>query len=186
MLFLLYINDIQDNISSRIRLFADDSIVYWEIHSDLDHTIFQQDLLTLAERSNWLMDFNVKKRAILCITRKRSPSLFQYSILGQSLSVDHHGYLGVQAYLMTSDGTIIVTKPPTKLTEPLVFRTLGPCTKEVKKRAYETLVRPHLEYAAEVWNPHTIGLTGVDSLKQVQRAAARFIYADYHRTTHAV
>ena len=36
-LFLLYINDIQDNISSRIRRFADDSIVYREIHSDLEH-----------------------------------------------------------------------------------------------------------------------------------------------------
>ena len=30
-LFLLYINDIQDHITSRIRLFADDSIVYREI-----------------------------------------------------------------------------------------------------------------------------------------------------------
>ena len=86
-LFLLYINDIQDNISSRIRLFADDSIVYREIHSDLDHTILQQDLQTLTEWSNnWLMDFNVKKCAILSITRKRSPFLFQYSIFGQPLS----------------------------------------------------------------------------------------------------
>ena len=43
-------------------------------------------------------------------------------------------------------------------------------------------MRPRLEYAAEVWNPHTT--TGVDNLEQVQRAAARFIYADYRRTTH--
>ena len=184
-LFLLYINDIQDNISSRIRLFADDSIVYREIHSDLDHTILQQDLQTLAEwSSNWLMDFNVKKCAILSITRKRSPFLFQYSIFGQPLSrVDHHDYLGVSIShdLRWNDHCHQTIKKANR-TLGLLRRTLRPCTKEVKKRAYETLVRPRLEYAAEVWNPHTT--TGVNNLEQVQRAAARFIYADYRRTTH--
>ena len=37
MLFLLYINDIADNVDSQMRLFADDSIVYREICSPEDH-----------------------------------------------------------------------------------------------------------------------------------------------------
>ena len=65
-LFLLYINDINDHIKSKIKLFADDSIVYREIWSPEDHNILQQDLDTLAEWSKtWLMHFNVKK---MCFT----------------------------------------------------------------------------------------------------------------------
>ena len=48
-LFLLYINDIQDNIHSQIRLFANDSIIYREMKDHDDHLILQQDLQILAE-----------------------------------------------------------------------------------------------------------------------------------------
>ena len=48
-LFLLYINDIQDNIHSQIRLFANDSIIYREIKDHDDHLILKQDLQILAE-----------------------------------------------------------------------------------------------------------------------------------------
>ena len=52
-------------------------------------------------------------------------------------------------------------------------RTLKPCNLEVKERAYLTLVRPILEYAAPVWNPFTD--TDVNRIEQVQKNAARFI-----------
>ena len=63
----------------------------------------------------------------------------------------------------------------------LLRRTLGPCTKDVKTKAYEMLVRPQLEYASEAWNPTSV--TQVNQLEQVQRAAARFVHRDYRRTT---
>ena len=76
-LFLLYINDINDHIKSKIKLFADDSIVYREIWSPEDHNILQQDLDMLAEWSTTLlMHFDVKKCASLSITRKRNPRYF--------------------------------------------------------------------------------------------------------------
>ena len=63
----------------------------------------------------------------------------------------------------------------------LIRRTLSPCTKEVKARAYTALVRPQLENASEAWNPHTAAV--VNSLEQVQRSAARFVHGDYRFTT---
>ena len=48
-LFLMYINDIADNINSTIRLFADDSVVYRQINSPDDHRILQEDLQKLVE-----------------------------------------------------------------------------------------------------------------------------------------
>ena len=50
VLFLLYINDITNQIQSNIRLFADDSIVYREIRSPADHHILQTDRLSKADR----------------------------------------------------------------------------------------------------------------------------------------
>ena len=46
----------------------------------------------------------------------------------------------------------------------LLRRTLSLCSKEVKSRAYQALVRPQLEYAAEAWNPHNI--TTADRLER--------------------
>ena len=37
-------------------------------------------------------------------------------------------------------------------------------------------------YASEVWNPNTI--TEINPIEQIQRAAARFVFEDYRRTTH--
>ena len=58
-----------------------------------------------------------------------------------------------------------------------IRRNLRECSIEVKKTAYTTLVRPSLEYASSVWDPHT----AIDSqcIKQVQRKAAKFTYNNY-------
>ena len=82
-----------------------------------------------------------------------------------------------------SAGTAIAKTPSKKAnrTLGLLRRTLGPCHKDVKAKAYETLVRPQLEYASEAWNPTS--KTQVDQLEKIQRAAARFVHRDYRRTT---
>ena len=52
-LFLLYINDITHQLDSRVRLFADDCLIYREIKSPDDHyRILQQDLDRLKEWSH--------------------------------------------------------------------------------------------------------------------------------------
>jgi len=47
ILFLFYINDITVNITSQMRLFADDALIYRPIHTAEDHIILflQNDLL---------------------------------------------------------------------------------------------------------------------------------------------
>ena len=80
-LFLIFINDIQDNIKSSLRLFADDCVVYREIATDDDYHLLQQVLLQLSSWSaTWQMKFNVKKCAVLSITRKRSPRIYEYHL----------------------------------------------------------------------------------------------------------
>ena len=98
VLFLLYINDINGNIKSSIRLFADDSIIYRKISSKTDHEILQTDLSQLQTWSDkWQMEFNVSKCVHLPITNKTKPSTHKYSLSGKPLStVSSHSYLGVK------------------------------------------------------------------------------------------
>ena len=185
VLFLLYINDINDHIQSTIKLFADDSILYREIQNPQDLAILQADLNTLADwADNWLMSFNVKKCAILSITRKRSPLIHTYTLREECLNrVKKHDYLGVTVSddLNWNDHCSKVSAKASR-TLGLLRRTLSPCSKRVKSRAYQTLVRPQLEYASEVWCPNTA--TQVKRIEQVQLSAARFVMSDYRRETH--
>jgi hypothetical protein len=63
LLFLLFINDITDNIKhSQLRLFADDCLIYKEVASREDQQALQEDLDTLMTWSHtWQMLFNVDK-----------------------------------------------------------------------------------------------------------------------------
>ena len=81
LLFLIFINDISQDLQSEIRLFADDSILYRPINSAKDHLIMQEDLNKLHFWSKtWQMDFNVSKCAIMTVTHKRSPSSYDYTM----------------------------------------------------------------------------------------------------------
>ena len=46
-MFLLYINDIGENIGSSVRLFADDSLIYMAVSSRNDCQRLQDDLTTI-------------------------------------------------------------------------------------------------------------------------------------------
>ena len=57
-LFLFVINDITQVTNSQLRLFADDTVLYWTINSLHDHQVVQEDLLNLTKwASDWRMDF---------------------------------------------------------------------------------------------------------------------------------
>ena len=49
LLFFLYINDLPNNLTSNVRLFADDCLLYQPIKSDNDIFLLQNDLIKLEE-----------------------------------------------------------------------------------------------------------------------------------------
>ena len=184
VLFLLYINDITSDIKSTMRLFADDSVIYRDINSEEDNISLQHDLQALSTWSQkWLMSFNVKKCAVITITRKRKPYLYNYTLCNESIPrVNSYKYLGVTVTkdLRWKEHCQLKTNAANK-TLGLLRRTLAPCPKEVKEIAYKALVRPKLEYCADAWNPYTSQC--VDNLERVQKAAARFVLRDYRSTS---
>ena len=146
------------NIQSPIRLFADDSIIYRIIKSETDNNILQSDLIQLQTWSNkWQMEFNIPKCVHLPITNKTKPRLHSYSLCGVPLStVSSQPYLGIKLdtkLTWANHITDIASKSSKVL--GMIKRTLGPCKPDVKETAYNMLVRPKLEYASPIWNPHT-------------------------------
>ena len=72
ILFLMYINDIAEGVTSQMHMFADDSIVYRQIHTPLTISLASDLNKLLYWVKTWQMDFNVSKCAILSVTTKRN------------------------------------------------------------------------------------------------------------------
>ena len=179
---MLYVNDMTDNISSPVRLFADDTIVYREIKTQKDHEALQKDLETLFQWSKtWQMSFNVTKCYALRMTKRKKPSIFTYSMDGRDLEyVDSHPYLGVH-FSDDLEWNKQVTKVTSKAKRTLgvVTRNLYDCSTEVKSRAYQALVRPIVEYASTAWYPYTE--KNISQVESIQKQAARFCTGNYER-----
>ena len=74
LLFLLYINNITDRVSSTLRLFADDCLLHRKIQSPQDSILLQKDLDILSHwASIWQIKFNTTK----CVVFRCSRSLSQ-------------------------------------------------------------------------------------------------------------
>lgn len=180
LLFLIFINDLPATILSNIRLFADDCVVYNKVTSLHDNIQLQDDLVKINKWcEEWLMPLNKSKCKLICFTRKKTVLSYQY-YLGSDLieTVPSYKYLGVK---LTSDlswnNHIEAISADTSRTLGVLRRNLRPAPPTVRKLAYDTLIRPKLEYAASIWNPHQGYL--INHLEAIQNRATRFILSTY-------
>lgn len=61
LLFLIYINDLPTNVSSKICLFADDCVLYRKVTDTADISLIQEDLNNITKWCRlWRMELNVK------------------------------------------------------------------------------------------------------------------------------
>jgi hypothetical protein len=183
-LFLFYINDMPDGIQSTVQLFADDIIAYVIISSDADAANLQQDLDKLAEwESKWLMKFHPEKCNVLTISKKRSPSKYNYTLHGHILEHDTSAkYLGCTISSdLKWDKHITTICSKANNTISFLKRNINISNKSIKEKAYVSLVRPTLEYASSVWDPYQ--QNDIHRLEMVQRRAARYVTNRYHNTS---
>ena len=166
ILFLVYVNDIPDQVLSTVKMFADDTKVYREISSKEDCEILQSDLNALGAWANhWLLRFNETKCVVL---RIRQAIDFQYSLNGTVLQEDDKQKdLGV---IISND-----LKPETHINDiikkanrrvGLIKRCFTHFSPEKIKMLYTTMIRPVLEYGSSIWSPHL--KKDINQLEKVQ------------------
>ena len=79
LLFLLYINDLPENLTSTPRLFADDCLLYRTISSDKDAADLQMDLDELTKwQEMWQMRFNASKCYVMHMSTARTTKSYNY------------------------------------------------------------------------------------------------------------
>jgi hypothetical protein len=181
-LFLVFINDLPEKLTSNTRMFADDTAIYRTIASKEDHAHLQEDLERLQVwEQKWEMAFNPGKCATLRVTRCKSTISDKYQMHGHTLTtVQSASYLGVtlRTDLEWAEHIDSITK---KASKALGFlrRNLKVASNELREKAYLTFVRPLLEYSSSVWDPHKGGC--IKKMENIQRRAARFVLNRYHR-----
>jgi len=174
LLFIIYINDIDEGIVSRISKFADDTKLGSDVSTPEKVEQLQIDLQKLGEWSEkWQMPFNAAKCKVMHIGYRNPQS--QYFLQGKALeSTDSEKDLGVviTSDLKFSKQCIAVEKKAQKLLG-YIKRQFGYRNKEIVLSLYNSLVRPHLEYAVQFWNPSY--RKDITRLERVQARATKLI-----------
>ena len=155
VLFLIFINDLEDDIMSMILKFADDTKIFRKVTNSSEGLQLQQDLKRLCDWADkWQMEFNTSKCKTMHIGNGNIE--YDYSVKGHQLDA-----------VMTEKDLGVIISSNLKVAEQcheayrkanrmlgLLKRTVNYRNPDIMVRLYKSLVRPHLEYSSPAWSPH--------------------------------
>ena len=153
LMFLIYINNISEQVSSPLHLFADDCLLYRVIHTETDAQQLQSDPDCLSRWVEiWQMFFNITKCVVIKCSKSPSIISFNYSLNRHVLDTKtEHTYLGIILHNSMSWAphiNSVVNKA--SRTKKFLKRYLSNGSQKVKESAYFTIVHPILEYPSVV------------------------------------
>ena len=172
LLFLLFINDIVDNLSCEKLLYADDLKIFNDI-SCLDDCVNLQNNITKIQ--NWCvhnnLKINVKKSVILTYTRKQQFTTFEYHVHNIPLRrVSETKDLGV-----VFDSALTFNMHINEIVSAS-YKTLGFLFRTCKffqhtitfKTLFYALIRSKLEYCSVVWFPfYNVNINRIESVQRL-------------------
>ena len=177
LLFVIYINDLPDTVSSHIYLFADDTKLMRRILSENDAKALQNDLTLLEAWSRkWLLQFNPDKCHVLTIGRfENIRHTERYKLYGDELEhVFEEKDLGVYIDAeLRFDEHISSKVNKANAMVGLIRRSFSFLDGELFKNLYTCFVRPHLEYAQTVWQPYLVKYKNM--IENVQIRATKLV-----------
>ena len=165
LLFVIYINDLSENISSELFMFADDTKVFRKMGTDEDHSKLQKDITTLEKWSKlWLLKFHPDKCKVMNVTRNKDTTNRKYTmsdntseekitlshtILEKDLGLNIDPHLKFEKHLNEK-----VNKANKIM--GLIRRSFTHLNIKTFCQLYKTIVRNPLEYAIATWCPEKL------------------------------
>lgn len=157
VLFLVYINDLTNNLVSSVCLFADDAKIDSLIKTEEDVDALCRDMARLDEWSDqWLLTFNTVKCNAMHIGHRNQQA--SYPLRGTVLhTITQEKDLGI---LISNDlkssahVACVAAKANSHL--GIIKRNFTILNKAIMVPLYLSLVRPILDYGAQVWSPHLV------------------------------
>jgi len=177
VLFVTYINDMPDCVSSKINLFADDTKISRHITSENDRDQLQCDLDKLQHWSNkWQLRFNATKCKVMHIGL-RNPK-FQYTmgndnkVILEETTVEKDLGVHVDNQLNFSEHVIKAANKANQILG-MIRRSITFLDETMLSQLFKGLIRPHLEYGNCVWSP--LYKKDIAKIEQIQRRATKMV-----------
>ncbi len=174
VLFIIFINDIDEGIKSRIWKFADDLKMVGRVTSQADIEQIREDIDKLVKWSeDWQLSFNLDKCKVMHIGSRNDEQ--RYVMDGKVLkAVSEEKDLGV---IVTSDFKVgrqcaEAAKKGNRILG-MINRAFSCKSTFIVKKLYKSLVRPHLDFCVQAWRPHL--KKDIEVLEKVQRRATRMV-----------
>ena len=179
VLFIIYINTMVAKFGKAdIYLFADDLKLYKEIKSSDQSDSLQSELDRLYDWTQYsLLKFHPEKCVVMRFGsgKKHMETKPFYNMDETMLKVvDSEKDLGIDIdNQLTFDNHISRIVKKANAIVGMIRRSFVHLDAEIFKRLFTSIVRPHLEYGAPVWNPHT--KKNIDIIENVQRRSSKRI-----------
>ena len=163
LLFLIYVNDTPQAVTSTLLLYADDSCILYQ-HKDVVQIGRQlnEDFENLCD---WFVDNKLsihfgedKTKSIPFASKRRAKNIRQLNIKYKDINIKQHSevtYLGC-VLDETMSGEPMALKVINKINDKLKFlyrknRFLSP---ELQRMLCNALIQPHFNYACPAWYPN--------------------------------
>ena len=177
LLFLIFINDIVENIESYIFLFADDtSMINISDSWNIVNETLNSDLLLLNNwSSKWLVDFNANKSVYMIISNSAfaaANNTVKLKLNDTPLSlVDTHKHLGLvfNSSLTWSDHVNFTCKRVSKRLG-ILYKFKNSLNRNILVKLYCSWIRPVIEYCSICYD--NISVKDNLKLEKLQRRAA--------------
>jgi hypothetical protein len=159
-LFIIYINDLPETVASKFKMYADDAKLYKAVSTPQDEAIFEQDIDSLQDWSrDWLLKFHPEKCAMVRIGTKPAKCA-TYSMKKGDSSTDLEWVASQKDLGVIVDGKLSFSEEIGHRVKKansivgIIRRSFTYLDNATFALLFKALVRPHLEYAAPIWNPH--------------------------------
>ena len=174
IIFLVHINDLEEGVTGCILKFADDTTLFRKTKEIGDKQHLQDDIDNLVKWSQkWQMLFNFGKCECLHtgpgntgMNYEMGGTILSKTVKDKDLGVTMNANMNIseQCRIAASKGNQILG---------MIRRNITYKEKSLIVPLYKAIVRPHLEYCIQAWNPHL--RKDIDMLEKIQRRAAKLI-----------